>query len=144
MSVHAESAFTSSSAVTLLRDACAVVGLDPTAAELVRFGQNAIFRLKDQPYVVRIARLANPARMQAEVRVARWLTDAAFPATRQGRWLGVWRASSPRPTRGVLDSAVYKSVCSVLASATHRLGRWPTDYDVAAYVLIQAVEEPVG
>ena len=57
--------------MTLLRDACAVVGLDPTAAELVRFGQNAIFRLKDQPYVVRIARLANPARVQAEVRVAR-------------------------------------------------------------------------
>jgi Ser/Thr protein kinase RdoA (MazF antagonist) len=59
-----------------------MAGLDPAGAELIRFGQNAIYQLKDQPYVVRIARATEPARVQTEVRVARWLAENEFPATR--------------------------------------------------------------
>ncbi len=82
MIVHDESAFTGGTALATLQEACGRVGLDPVGAELVRFGQNAIFRLKDQPYVVRIARAGEPGRVQTEVRVARWLADSGFPATR--------------------------------------------------------------
>jgi Ser/Thr protein kinase RdoA (MazF antagonist) len=82
VNAHAESAFTRGSATAVLDEACAVTGLNAAGAELIRFGQNATYRLKDQPYVVRIARAADPGRVRTEVAVARWLADAEFPAIR--------------------------------------------------------------
>lgn len=82
MTVQADSGFTSSAAHATLRETCAALGLDAAGAELIRFGQNAIYRLRDQPYVVRIARTADPAAVRTEVRVAQWLADEEFPATR--------------------------------------------------------------
>jgi Ser/Thr protein kinase RdoA (MazF antagonist) len=114
VSAEIESTFTSASALTALGEACDIVGLDAAGAELIRFGQNAIYRLKDQPYVVRIARAIDPERVKTEVRVARWLAEAGFPATRvadvgnvaqpfkaAGRLVTVWDLvdrSAERPT----------------------------------------------
>jgi Ser/Thr protein kinase RdoA (MazF antagonist) len=99
-----------------------MLSLDATEAELIRFGQNAIYRLKDQPYVVRIARAIEPARVQTEVRVARWLAKNEFPATRLadighvaqpfeagGRLVTIWaliEQSPDRPTMTDLGSVL--------------------------------------
>ena len=114
MNAHPESAFTSGSALAALDEACAITGLDAAGADLMRFGQNATYRLKDQPYVVRIARAADPGRIRTEVGVARWLCGAGFPAIRLadispvpqpfeavGRLVTVWdlvETSPERPT----------------------------------------------
>jgi len=81
MSMHGDSAFTSQSTHETLREACARLRLDAAGADLIRFGQNAIYRLRGQPYVVRIARTVETADVNIEVRVAKWLADAGFPAT---------------------------------------------------------------
>ena len=114
MSTQASSEFSSLSAQATLREACAEIGLDAAGADLIRFGQNAIYRLRGQPYVVRIARIADPAAVRTEVRVAEWLAKANFPATRLatldhvvqpieigGRLVTVWelvRQAQDRPT----------------------------------------------
>ena len=66
-----------------LEAACAAVGLDATDAELLRLGENAIYRLASTPLVARIARTIHylPA-IEAEVAVARWLESVGFPAVR--------------------------------------------------------------
>lgn len=48
--------FTEESAGAVLREACAVAGVDPSGAELMRLGSNAVYRLARSPVVVRIAR----------------------------------------------------------------------------------------
>ncbi|MEV7970837.1 hypothetical protein AB0O34_33325, partial [Sphaerisporangium sp. NPDC088356] len=40
---------------SLLAAVCAETGLDPTHAELIKFTNNAVFRLRTAPVVVRIA-----------------------------------------------------------------------------------------
>jgi Ser/Thr protein kinase RdoA (MazF antagonist) len=66
-----------------LNEACSLIGLDPTDAELIRLGENAVFRLRTSPVVARVARdpsqLADADRL---VRVARWLADSDVPAVR--------------------------------------------------------------
>lgn len=73
--------FTPESTKVTLRQACNVVGLDPTDARLMRLGTNAVFRLVD-PVVVRIARLDNLDEMTRTVQVARWLESDSYPAVR--------------------------------------------------------------
>lgn len=115
MNAHAQSAFTSASAVAALDAACAITGLDAAGADLLRFGQNATYRLKDQPYVVRVARAADPGRVRTEVAVARWLAGAGFPAVRLadispvpqpfeagGRLVTVWALVETSPERPVM------------------------------------------
>ncbi|MQA88137.1 MAG: phosphotransferase [Streptosporangiales bacterium] len=62
---------------------CARAGLDPRGAELLRVTANAVFRLRAEPVVVRIAapqsQLPRVCRM---VRVARWLAEVDFPSVR--------------------------------------------------------------
>jgi aminoglycoside phosphotransferase (APT) family kinase protein len=67
----------------LLAAVCAETGLDPSGAELIKFTNNAVFRLRTAPVVVRIAG-STAARERAEgvVRVARWLAGHDFPAVR--------------------------------------------------------------
>jgi hypothetical protein len=72
---------TSAGAFAALRDACRQAGLRDDGAELLRLGENAIFRLAGDRVVVRVARgldvLPDAAK---EVAVAGWLADAGLPA----------------------------------------------------------------
>lgn len=61
--------------------ACAQAGLDPSAAEPIRLGENAIFRLRGG-VVVRIARPGQLAAARREVQIARWLAEHNVPAVR--------------------------------------------------------------
>jgi aminoglycoside phosphotransferase (APT) family kinase protein len=57
--------------------------LDSRDAELLRFGENAIYRLSRYPIVVRIARSATfLPDVQKELNVARWLASVDLPAVR--------------------------------------------------------------
>ncbi|GII63754.1 aminoglycoside phosphotransferase [Sphaerisporangium krabiense] len=68
---------------SLLAAVCAGTGLDPAHAELIKFTNNAVFRLVADPVVVRIAgSTATRERVETVVRVARWLERHRFPAVR--------------------------------------------------------------
>lgn len=70
---------TSASARSALLVACQAVGLEPGAIELVRFGENALFRLPDRDLVARVGRSMDAA--IKEVHVSRWLADSGFRVT---------------------------------------------------------------
>jgi len=75
--------FSADSAKRTLTIACAAAGLDAGGAELLRLGENAIYRLRGVPLVARIARTTDYLPdVETEVAVARWLESAAFPAVR--------------------------------------------------------------
>jgi hypothetical protein len=81
--VPAAAGFSSSAALSLLHEACQRAGLSGNGAELLRLGENAIYRLADAPVVVRIARSADRLpRVEKELCVARWLAMAKVPAVR--------------------------------------------------------------
>lgn len=68
---------------TLLAEVCDRTGLAAGGAELIKFTNNAVFRLHRVPVVVRIAgSTAVRNRVPAVVRVARWLAHHDFPAVR--------------------------------------------------------------
>ncbi|MFI7450416.1 phosphotransferase enzyme family protein [Nonomuraea sp. NPDC049714] len=68
---------------TLLTAFCDQAGLPSSGAELIKFTNNAVFRLRHAPVVVRIAgSTAARVRTSAVVRVARWLAQHDFPAVR--------------------------------------------------------------
>jgi Ser/Thr protein kinase RdoA (MazF antagonist) len=72
--------FSSATAMPVLAEACSVAGFSSDGAELLRLGENAIYRLGSVPVVVRIARSADRlARVQKELCVARWLAAAGIP-----------------------------------------------------------------
>lgn len=65
---------------TALAEACHTAGLDPSGAELIRLGENAVFRLR-APIIARVARsIDRRPDAEREVRVARWLADVDVPA----------------------------------------------------------------
>lgn len=75
-------ALTEVTAKHVLQAACEKVGLDPAAAELIRIGSNAVYRLKE-PVIVRIARDGDSLESaRRQVAVARWLEAEGYPATR--------------------------------------------------------------
>jgi Ser/Thr protein kinase RdoA (MazF antagonist) len=75
------SPFTSADAWATLAAASSAAGLRGQDAELLRLGENAIFRLFQEPVVVRIARSFDVLQDAAkEVAVARWLRDAGIAA----------------------------------------------------------------
>jgi aminoglycoside phosphotransferase (APT) family kinase protein len=75
--------FTSPAVLPVLSQACERAGLSSDGAELLRLGENAIYRLATSPVVVRIARSADRlVRVERELCVARWLADAGVPAVR--------------------------------------------------------------
>lgn len=70
-------------AVPVLAEACALAGLASDGAELLRLGENAIYRLASEPVVVRIARSADRlGRVHKELSVANWLATGGVPAVR--------------------------------------------------------------
>jgi aminoglycoside phosphotransferase (APT) family kinase protein len=67
----------------VLTAVCRHAGLDPNDAELIKFTNNAVFRLARQPMVVRIAGSTTMRHRAAKVvQVARWLADHGIPAVR--------------------------------------------------------------
>ncbi|WP_329401751.1 aminoglycoside phosphotransferase family protein [Streptomyces melanogenes] len=75
--------FTAETVGAVLQAACPQADLEPSGAELVRLGSNAVYRLAGVPVVVRIARDAGAlGEMERAVRLARWLEAERFPATR--------------------------------------------------------------
>jgi aminoglycoside phosphotransferase (APT) family kinase protein len=71
------------SAERSLRLACQAAGLSVDGAVLMRLGENAIYVLPVNGVAVRIARsVADLAKVEKELRVARWLADQGFPAVR--------------------------------------------------------------
>ncbi|MFF4979550.1 aminoglycoside phosphotransferase family protein [Streptomyces sp. NPDC001046] len=75
--------FTSARATRVMSAACQAAGLDNTGAELIRLGENALFRLASAPVIVRVARgEAWLPKSRTEVAVSRWLEGEGFPAAR--------------------------------------------------------------
>jgi aminoglycoside phosphotransferase (APT) family kinase protein len=80
---RSEEGFTSAGAARVMRAACRAAGLDDRGAELIRLGENALFRLASMPVVVRVARGERYLRTsRTEVAVSRWLAEEGFPAAR--------------------------------------------------------------
>jgi Ser/Thr protein kinase RdoA (MazF antagonist) len=76
-------AFSANSARRALEVACASTGLDADGAELMRLGENAIYRLHGLPLVARVARTIDYLPdVETEVAAARWLESERFPALR--------------------------------------------------------------
>ncbi|GGV26583.1 aminoglycoside phosphotransferase family protein [Streptomyces spectabilis] len=78
-----EKGFMEAGATRVMTAACRAAGLDDRDAELIRLGENALFRLASAPVIVRVAR--GPewlTKARNEVAVSRWLTGEGFPATR--------------------------------------------------------------
>jgi Ser/Thr protein kinase RdoA (MazF antagonist) len=67
----------------VMQAACSEAGLDARDAELIRLGENALYRLPRESLVVRIARGPDYwADAEKEVNVAKWLVSRGFPAAR--------------------------------------------------------------
>jgi aminoglycoside phosphotransferase (APT) family kinase protein len=112
----------SNNARSALVVACAAAGLDPTDAELIRLGSNAVFRLRHQPVIARVARTAD--RLDAvtrEVAVSRWLAangvravralDIAQPVVAEGRAVTLWDSVS--------DGVEYGTTAELAAALRH-------------------------
>ncbi|MGJ6962531.1 phosphotransferase enzyme family protein [Streptosporangium sp. G11] len=104
------STFTAESTQKTLIEACSLVELSADGAELIRLGENAVYRLT-QPVIVRIARtVAYEQDVRKEVAVSRWLADEGFPAVRalpldqpvivDGRLATFWESVSEREEYG--------------------------------------------
>jgi Ser/Thr protein kinase RdoA (MazF antagonist) len=77
--VSQATAFTAESSHTVLVEACGAVGLTSDGAELIRLGENALYMLRDESIVVRIARhMGHWDDAVKEVRVAEWLASHRF------------------------------------------------------------------
>ncbi|WP_084628598.1 phosphotransferase enzyme family protein [Amycolatopsis nigrescens] len=70
--------FTPETTTKAAEAACRAVQLDPTGAELIRMGENALFKLATAPVMVRVGRSAEASHKEAEV--ARWLSAHNYPA----------------------------------------------------------------
>ncbi|MGW3663538.1 aminoglycoside phosphotransferase family protein [Streptomyces sp. NPDC005141] len=80
---RSEEGFTSAGATRVAVAACQAAGLDHRGAELIRLGENALFRLASVPVIVRVARGEEwLPKSRNEVAVARWLAAEGFPAAR--------------------------------------------------------------
>ncbi|WP_030916564.1 phosphotransferase enzyme family protein [Streptosporangium amethystogenes] len=118
---------------SLLASVCDRAGLASGDAELIKFTNNAVFRLRRAPVVVRVAgSSAARSRVPTVVRVARWLADHDFPAVRllpgceqplqvEGHLVTLWKHTpevGPRPGGGEL---------ATLLRRLHRLPDPPVD-----------------
>ena len=79
----AATAFSASAVLPVLHKACQQARLSSEGAELLRLGENAIYRLATDPVVIRIARSPDRLpRVERELCTARWLAAADVPAVR--------------------------------------------------------------
>jgi aminoglycoside phosphotransferase (APT) family kinase protein len=119
--------FTSAEALATLDEACRAAGRRPDGAELMRLGENAIFRLAHDQVVVRIARSLDVlADAKKEVAVASWLRDAQVPAAQttecaqpiiaRGRPVTFWK---------LIDDTGAKATTAELGTILRRLHTLP-------------------
>jgi aminoglycoside phosphotransferase (APT) family kinase protein len=106
--------FSAASTRHTLEIACSVAGLDARGAELMRLGENAIYRLRLVPLVARIARTMDYLPdVETEVAAARWLESVGFPSVRlagpaeqpvvaDGRVVTFWELVSERTEYGTV------------------------------------------
>ncbi|MFD9485912.1 phosphotransferase family protein [Streptomyces sp. NPDC059991] len=106
--------FTAETVGVVFQEACRQADLEPSGAELVRLGSNAVYRLAAVPVVVRIARDSDAlGEMERVVRLARWLETERFPATRvrgvveqplvvAGRVVTFWESAQEREEYGTV------------------------------------------
>jgi aminoglycoside phosphotransferase (APT) family kinase protein len=96
--------FDEQSARAALEEACGAAGLDPAGAELIRIGQNAVFRLGSQAVIARVGRSADKApAVTRQLQVSRWLAANDVPAVRavdvrqplivRGRVVAFWESA---------------------------------------------------
>ncbi|MFH9732754.1 phosphotransferase enzyme family protein [Streptomyces sp. NPDC017260] len=80
---RSDEGFTSATATRVMVAACRAAGLDGNGAELIRLGENALFRLVSVPVIVRVARGREwLSTARKEVAVSRWLVGEGFSAAR--------------------------------------------------------------
>lgn len=80
---RSQEGFTSAKATRVMVAACRAAGLDDRGAELIRLGENALFRLASVPVIVRVARGEEwLPKARTEVAVSQWLAGEGFPAAR--------------------------------------------------------------
>jgi len=140
--------FSAGAAEHALRVACHASGLDHTNAELIRLGENALFRLSSQPVVVRIARTMDYwADAVKEVVVAHWLAEYQFPAAQvhevpqpvraDGHPVTFWRYIPGRPGN--------QGDVTVLGSVLYRLHRTPrpTTFDLPGENILGRVDRRI-
>jgi Ser/Thr protein kinase RdoA (MazF antagonist) len=95
---------------TALAEAARAAGLDPSDADLIRLGENAVFRLT-APVIARVARSTERLpEAEREVHVAYWLADVGVPAIRpldvpqpiqaDGRVVTLWESATDREDYG--------------------------------------------
>ncbi|WP_084965856.1 aminoglycoside phosphotransferase family protein [Thermoactinospora rubra] len=100
----------------LLAVACQRAGIDPVGAELMRSGENVLFRLRGG-IVARISRVGQMAAAAREVNVARWLEAHQVPAVQalpdvdqpvevDGRAVTWWRELPPHRHGTALEVAL--------------------------------------
>ncbi|GIG55708.1 aminoglycoside phosphotransferase [Longispora fulva] len=100
---------------TALLVAAEVAGLDPGAAELIRHGQNTLFRLPGA-IVARVARPGQQGTAAKETRVSQWLAAEGVPVVRvvedleqpvavNGRAVTFWHELPPHRPGSALDVA---------------------------------------
>lgn len=107
--------FSADSTRHILQGACARTGLNADGAELLRLGENALYRLRFDPVVVRIARTMEYwQQVQNEVSVAAWLEEEVFfPAARVANYIVQPIVVSNHPV------TFWKLVAGVDADASH-------------------------
>jgi hypothetical protein len=106
--------FSAGSTRRTLEVACGAVGVDARGAELLRLGENAIYRLRSVPLVARIARTVEYLPdIETEVAAASWLEAVEFPSVRlagpaeqpvvaDGRVVTFWELVSERTEYGTV------------------------------------------
>ncbi|GGK44951.1 aminoglycoside phosphotransferase [Planomonospora parontospora subsp. parontospora] len=122
---------------TLLAAACEQAALPSNGAELIKFTNNAVFRLHQAPVVVRIAgSTAARVRVPTVVQVARWLEQHDFPAVRllpdaeqplqvEGHLITFWQyVPEVRPRPGGADLAALLRRLHTLPDPLQSLPRW--------------------
>ena len=91
--------------------ACSMLGIDPTGAELIRIGSNAVYWLRQRSVVARIARRTDQLDdVVREVAVSRWLHEVGVPAVHaldvsqpvvaEGHPVSVWESVNDREEYG--------------------------------------------
>lgn len=121
-----------------MESASRAAGLSPDGAELLRLGENAIYRLAHGPVVVRIARsAASMGKAQRELCVAQWLEHNGVPTIKvyeiaeqpfliEGYPVTFWRAVSG-PNGGIEPT---RSDLARLLLAFHGAGDCPCDLPI--------------
>lgn len=106
--------FTAETVGAVFEEACRQADLEPSGAELLRLGSNAVYQLTSAPVVVRIARDPDTlGEMKRVLRLARWLETESFPATRvwggataplvvAGRVVTFWESAQDREEYGTV------------------------------------------